>query len=77
MQKAAQNNFLFSLGEVAGPKGIHVARVDINGVVADEEPVLNARNIAEQHWKLSQQDKKDWQSVIEVGSMEDFIKKMT
>ena len=68
MNKAAQNNFLKSLAHLAGPQGIHVARVDINGVVSDEKPELNAKNIADQHWKLSQQEEKDWEAMIDVGS---------
>ena len=68
MNKAAQNNFLKSLAHVARPQGIHVARVDINGQVADENPELNAKNIAEKHWKLSQQAEKDWEAKIDVGS---------
>jgi len=75
MQKAAQNNFLGSFAQVAGPKGVHIARVDINGVVRDEEPVLNAKNIAEQHWKLSRQGKEEWQDMIEVGSLTAFLNK--
>lgn len=68
MQKAAQNNFLKSLAHTAGPQGIHVARVDINGPVSDDQPELNAKNIAQQHWTLSQQDKNNWQEKIDVGS---------
>ena len=68
MNKAAQNNFLKSLAHVARPQGIHVARVHINGQVADEYPELNAKNIAEKHWKLSQQAEKDWEAKIDVGS---------
>lgn len=68
MQKAAQNNFLKSFAHTAGPQDIHVARVDINGAVSDDQPELNAKNIAQQHWTLSQQDKSGWTDKIDVGS---------
>lgn len=77
MQKAAQNNFLGSLAQVAGPKGVHVARIDINGQVADSEPVLNAKSIAEQLWELYEQDRERWAEKVNCGTMEEFIKKLS
>ena len=52
--KAAQNKILDSLAKVAGPRGVHVGRIDINGVVRDEEEVRNAKHISEQLWGLYQ-----------------------
>jgi hypothetical protein len=77
MMKAAQRNFHDALATVAGPAGIHVARSEINGIVADEEPELNAKNIADGLYKLSRQDKNQWQDKVELGSVEEFVKKMT
>ena len=77
MQKAAQRNFLDALSTVAGPAGVHVARSEINGAVADDEPVLNAKDIAEGLYKLSRQDKNEWQDKVSVGTVEAFLKKMS
>lgn len=74
MMKAAQNNFLSSLAKVAGPKGVHVGRIDINGVVSDEEKVRNAKHIAEQLWQLYQQDKDKWSFVEDCGDMDELLK---
>lgn len=75
MMKAAQNNFLGSLAKVAGPKGVHVGRIDINGVVSDEEEVRNAKHISEQLWGLYQQDKDKWSFVEDCGDMEGLLKR--
>lgn len=74
MMKAAQNNFLGSLAKVAGPKGVHVGRIDINGVVRDEEEVRNAKHISEQLWGLYQQDKDEWSFVEDCGSMDELLR---
>ncbi|OCT49075.1 short-chain alcohol dehydrogenase [Cladophialophora carrionii] len=74
MMKAAQNNFLASLAKVAGPEGVHVGRIDINGVVSDEEEVRNAKHIAEQLWELYQQDKDNWSFVEDCGDMDGLLK---
>ena len=76
MQKAAQNNFLGSLAQMAGPKGVHVARIDINGIVSDAEPVLNAKNIAGQLWDLYSQGQKDWVDKVDCGTVEEFFKNL-
>ena len=77
MQKAAQRNFLDALSQIAGPAGVHVARSEISGIVADDDPELNAKNIAEGLYRLSQQEKSEWESKVSVGKVEDFIKKVT
>ncbi|KAJ9602161.1 hypothetical protein H2200_013281 [Cladophialophora chaetospira] len=74
MMKSAQNNFLSSLAKVAGPKGVHVGRIDINGEVSDEEEVRNAKHISEQLWGLYQQDKDKWSFVEDCTSIDDLLK---
>ena len=77
MQKAAQFNLAGSLNQVLAPEGVHVASVDIGGIVKDEDPVLNPRNIAEQFLKLYQQDKTQWMFDVKLGDIEEFIKQMS
>ena len=74
MMKAAQNNFLSSLAKVAGPKGVHVGRIDINGTVSDDEKVRNAKHIAEQLWELYQQDKNNWSFAEDCGNIDELLK---
>ena len=76
MQKAAQNNFLLSMSQTAGPKGVHVARVDINGTVSPEDPEINPKNIASKLWDLYSQDKNDWAEKVDVGTMDAFLKNL-
>ncbi|ETN43984.1 uncharacterized protein HMPREF1541_10849 [Cyphellophora europaea CBS 101466] len=76
MQKAAQINFLQSFEYLAGPKGVHVARLDINGIVSPDDPETSPKVCAQQHWALYQQQKGQWDSVKQVGDMEAFAKKM-
>ena len=74
MMKATQNNFLSSLAKVAGPKGVHVSRIDINGTVSDDEKVRNAKHIAEQLWALYQQDEDQWSFAEDCGSLDELLK---
>ena len=76
MNKAAQTNFLKTLRHIAGPKGVHVAWVNINGHVSPEEPVSTPDASAQQHWILYQQDKKDWEHSRELGDMEAYAKEL-
>ena len=76
MQKAAQSNFLLSFEQVAGPQGVHVARVDINGVVSPDDPELSPDAVAAQHWRLYQQDKASWEKIANVSDMDTFARKM-
>ncbi|KAK8024130.1 hypothetical protein PG993_012196 [Apiospora rasikravindrae] len=76
MQKAAQSNLLKSLEQMYGPKGVHVARLDINGFVREDDEVMAPKRCAEQHWRLSQQDKDSWEHVVNVGDMDTLIKGM-
>lgn len=74
LQKAAQHNFMESLRIVAGPKGVHVAIVTIGGVVADEDPVVNAGNIASTYWRLYEQDKSAWEFEVKIGDGDDRLR---
>lgn len=76
MQKAAQNNFLQSFEQIAAPKGVHVARLDINGLVNPDDPEVAPDMVAEHHWALYQQDKASWEKSRQVADMETFAKKM-
>jgi NAD(P)-dependent dehydrogenase (short-subunit alcohol dehydrogenase family) len=70
--KAAQRSYLDSLSEIASPKGIHVARVEINGVVADGDPVVNKTRVAEELFGLAAQGKGEWVSRVVLGDVERF-----
>jgi NAD(P)-dependent dehydrogenase (short-subunit alcohol dehydrogenase family) len=69
MQKAAQQNLMRSLGQVLGPKGVHVAYASIDGQVADDDPVVNAKNIASTYWGLYQEEQKDWGDRVVIGNL--------
>lgn len=55
--KAAQYNLTHSLHKEFEPKGVHCSLIVVGGRVADESEVTNARNIAEEAWKLYSQPK--------------------
>lgn len=76
MSKASQSNFLKSYDQIAGPKGVHVARVDINGIVDPKDSGCTPGGVAQQHWKLYQQDKNQWEHVVNVADMKAFTKAM-
>lgn len=76
MQKAAQFNFTGSLHQVLGPKGVHVASIAIASVIRDDDPVLNAKNIADRFWKLYEQDKENWEFNVKMGDIQDLLKFM-
>ncbi|EXJ69992.1 uncharacterized protein A1O5_07065 [Cladophialophora psammophila CBS 110553] len=76
MQKAAQYNLMLSLKQMVEAKGVHVAGVNIGGLVRDEDPVINANNIARALFDLSQEDKPDWQWEVKVGDWDEFLKQM-
>ncbi|KAK6375791.1 hypothetical protein LTS17_007613 [Exophiala oligosperma] len=64
MQKAAQFSFMGSLNQVLAPQGVHVAGVDIQGLVDDKQPVLNPRNIAEQFWNCMSKTRRSGNSIL-------------
>lgn len=77
MQKAAQTNFAGSLSQIAGPRGIHVASVNIGGIISDDDPEMNAKLIAGKVWELYSQDKDNWSFEVKVGDIRDLIKRMS
>ncbi|KAK7972880.1 hypothetical protein PG988_007014 [Apiospora saccharicola] len=76
MQKAAQSNLLKTLEQMFGPQGVHIARLDINGFVREDDEVMAPARCAEQHWRLSQQDRDSWEHVVDVGMMDALIAAM-
>jgi hypothetical protein len=50
--KGGQYNLAHSLHKEFEPKGVHCALVIVGGAVKDESEVTNARNIAEETWKV-------------------------
>ncbi len=77
MQKAAQLNFTGSLSQVLGPQGVHVASVNIGGIISESDPVINAGNIAASFGKLYEQKQPDWEFSVDVGDIRDLIKRMS
>jgi short-subunit dehydrogenase len=74
MQKAAQCNFLKSFDQIAGPKGVHVAYLDINGIVSPEDKYCSPKLVAEEHWRLYQQERAQWEHVGTLGSLRELAK---
>lgn len=74
MQKAAQVNFAGCLAQIAGPMGIHVATISVNGLVSDSDPVTNAKNVASTYWKLYLQESNDWENMVDLGGMDGVTK---
>ncbi|KIX09089.1 uncharacterized protein Z518_00167 [Rhinocladiella mackenziei CBS 650.93] len=77
MQKASQYNLASSLNQILGPSGVHVAGVNIAGIIRDDDPVVNARNIANSIYELYEQDKAHWQFEIKVGDWDEFLQSMS
>ncbi len=50
--KAGQHNLMHSLHKEFEPKGVHCGLLVIGGKVSDEAKVTNARNCAEEIWKM-------------------------
>lgn len=46
-----------SLHKEFEPKGVHCGLIIIGGTVSDDSKVTNARNIAEEAWKMFRQEK--------------------
>lgn len=55
--KAAQYNLVHSLHKEYEPKGVHCGLIVVGGRVSDASKVTNARNCAEETWKLYDQPK--------------------
>ena len=77
MQKATQYNLMLSLKQMVEPQGVHVGGVNVAGLVSDEEPALNAKNIAQKLFELYRQDQPDWQWEIIVGDWDAALRKMS
>lgn len=77
MQKAAQYNLALSLKQILASKGVHVASVNIEGLINVDDPVLNPTAIADNLYKLYEQDQSDWQWEICLGNWDEFLKKMS
>lgn len=55
--KAGQYSLVHSLHKEFEPKGVHCGLIVIGGTVSDKSKVTNARNIAEEAWKIFSQPK--------------------
>lgn len=55
--KAAQYNMVHSLHKEFEPKGVACGLIVVGGRVSDESKVTNARNCAEETWKLFSQER--------------------
>lgn len=53
--KAGQYSLVQSLHKEFEPKGVHCGLIIIGGTVSDESKVTNARNIAQETWKMFSQ----------------------
>ncbi len=76
MQKAAQYNLALSLNQILAPQGVHVASVNIGGLINDEDAVLSTKNIAKNLFELYEQDRPDWKWEVEVGIWQEFLEMM-
>ncbi|TVY82442.1 hypothetical protein LSUE1_G005159 [Lachnellula suecica] len=65
MVKAGQRNLVQSIQKVHGAD-VHIALVNVNGLVSVEDPHLNPDVIAERFWGLYEQEKGDWAGEINV-----------
>ncbi|UKZ79052.1 hypothetical protein TrVFT333_006803 [Trichoderma virens FT-333] len=60
LSKASQKNLTISLRQKFGPQGIHICLLTVAGSVADGNPNLNSKNIANKAWEMYDQQKEDW-----------------
>ncbi len=68
MCKAAQVNLAKSLAKEYGPRGVHVATVSVGGHVTPESDVFNPKKIAEEYWRLYEQDRDRWEEIVHIES---------
>jgi NADP-dependent 3-hydroxy acid dehydrogenase YdfG len=73
--KFAQRGLAQSLARDLGPKGIHVAWINVDGGIdlphrqrpgMNQEDLLNPEAIAETYWHLAHQDRSAWTMELEV-----------
>jgi hypothetical protein len=55
--KGGQANLVHSLHKEFEPQGVHCPLIVVGGAVKDESAVTNARNIAEETWKVFKEPK--------------------
>ncbi|KAK1237143.1 hypothetical protein MKX07_006022 [Trichoderma sp. CBMAI-0711] len=67
LTKASQKNLTLSLRQKFGPLGIHICLLSVAGGVADENPNLNNKNVANKTWELYSQDKGAWTQEIRIN----------
>jgi hypothetical protein len=58
MVKASQRNLVKSL-EMSYPD-VHIAMVNVGGIVSPEDKIFNPNAIAEKFWEVYSQDKSQW-----------------
>lgn len=66
LAKAAQANLVKSMQKKFGPQGIRVGMVIVWGIVSPDAEYLNPGTIAEQAWKLFEQDGEDLKSQVTI-----------
>ena len=73
--KFAMRGLVQSLARDLGPKGVHVAWVNVDGIIdipgrdfgqLTEEDMLKPESIAETYWHLAHQDPSAWTTELEV-----------
>lgn len=64
--KGGQYNLVHSLHKEFEPKCVHVAAIVVGGRVADESKLTNARNVAEETWKLFSQPRGKGEVEVEI-----------
>lgn len=50
---------MHSLHKKFGPRGVHCGLIFVGGTVSDDSIVTNARNIAEEIWKMAGQGERE------------------
>ncbi|KAL6872118.1 dehydrogenase [Trichoderma novae-zelandiae] len=67
LTKASQKNLTLSLRQKFASLGIHICLLAVAGTVADENPNLNKKNVANKAWELYNQDKSAWAEEIRIN----------
>ena len=69
--KAAQMNLLECLALVYGRLGVHVAAVDVGGIVRspEEDEVVNPVNVAREVWRVYETERKEWEAGSKEGKV--------
>lgn len=64
MVKTSQRSLVQSLQQ--SYPGIHVALVNVGGIVSPEDPVFNPKAIGEKFWEVYEQKKEQWTSEVNI-----------